>query len=32
MTPAPLSIPIANARLVLGTRQGIYLLEHRHRP
>jgi thiamine phosphate synthase YjbQ (UPF0047 family) len=27
-----LSIPVSAGRLVLGTWQGIYLFEHRHRP
>jgi len=32
LTPVSLSIPITNARPVLGTWQGIYLFEHRRRP
>jgi secondary thiamine-phosphate synthase enzyme len=31
LTATSLSIPILNGRLVLGTWQGIYLWEHRHR-
>jgi secondary thiamine-phosphate synthase enzyme len=31
LTQTNLSIPITNGRLVLGTWQGIYLWEHRHR-
>jgi len=32
LTDVSLSIPISNARPVLGTWQGIYLLEHRNHP
>ncbi len=32
LTATVLSIPIESGRLVLGTWQGIYLWEHRHRP
>ena len=32
LTATSLSIPIADGRLVLGTWQGIFLWEHRHRP
>ena len=32
LTAVQLSIPLANGRLVLGTWQGIYLWEHRHKP
>lgn len=32
LTSVQLSIPLADGRLVLGTWQGIYLWEHRHRP
>jgi secondary thiamine-phosphate synthase enzyme len=32
LTAVSLSIPIMNARLALGTWQGIYLFEHRTRP
>ncbi len=32
LTCVSLSIPLTNARPVLGTWQGIYLFEHRHRP
>ena len=32
MMPVSLSIPATNGRLALGTWQGIYLFEHRHRP
>jgi secondary thiamine-phosphate synthase enzyme len=32
LTNVQLSIPVADSRLVLGTWQGIYLWEHRHRP
>lgn len=32
LTNVQLSIPVANGRLVLGTWQGIYLWEHRHKP
>jgi secondary thiamine-phosphate synthase enzyme len=32
LTATSLSIPVANARPVLGTWQGIYLFEHRHAP
>jgi secondary thiamine-phosphate synthase enzyme len=32
LTQVQLTIPIVNGRLVLGTWQGIYLFEHRHRP
>ena len=31
LTQASLSVPVKNARMVLGTWQGIYLWEHRHR-
>ena len=32
LTGVQLSIPVRNARMVLGTWQGIYLFEHRRRP
>jgi secondary thiamine-phosphate synthase enzyme len=32
LTQVQLSIPVIDGRLVLGTWQGIYLFEHRHRP
>jgi secondary thiamine-phosphate synthase enzyme len=32
LTQTSLSIPVIDARLALGTWQGIYLWEHRHRP
>ena len=32
LTPPSLTIPVRNGRLALGTWQGIYLWEHRHRP
>jgi secondary thiamine-phosphate synthase enzyme len=32
LTATSLSIPIADGRLVLGSWQGIFLWEHRHRP
>ncbi len=32
LTDVSLNIPVSAARLVLGTWQGIYLFEHRHRP
>ena len=32
LTSVQLSIPVAQGRLVLGTWQGIYLWEHRHKP
>ena len=32
LTQVSLSIPMVDGRLVLGTWQGIYLFEHRHRP
>jgi secondary thiamine-phosphate synthase enzyme len=32
LTQVQLSIPLLERRLVLGTWQGIYLFEHRHRP
>ncbi|MBW8745619.1 MAG: YjbQ family protein [Sphingomonas sp.] len=32
LTQVSLTIPLVNGRLVLGTWQGIYLFEHRHRP
>ena len=32
LTQTSLSIPVASARMVLGTWQGIYLAEHRARP
>jgi len=32
LTAVQLSIPVSGGRLVLGTWQGIYLWEHRHRP
>jgi len=32
MTAVNLSVPIEDGRLALGTWQGIYLWEHRHRP
>jgi secondary thiamine-phosphate synthase enzyme len=31
LTQASLSIPVAQGRLLLGTWQGVYLYEHRHR-
>jgi secondary thiamine-phosphate synthase enzyme len=31
LTPVQLSIPVSAGRMVLGTWQGIYLFEHRHR-
>ena len=31
LTPVSLGIPISGGRLALGTWQGIYLFEHRHR-
>ena len=32
LTQTQLSIPVSGGRLALGTWQGIYLFEHRHRP
>lgn len=32
MMPVSLSIPVDNGRLMLGTWQGVYIFEHRHRP
>jgi len=32
LTQTSLSVPVGNGRLLLGTWQGIYLWEHRHRP
>ena len=32
LTGVQLSIPVSAGRMVLGTWQGIYLFEHRHRP
>lgn len=32
LTPVSLSVPVMEARLMLGTWQGIYLFEHRQRP
>jgi secondary thiamine-phosphate synthase enzyme len=32
LTQVSLTIPLVDGRLVLGTWQGIYLFEHRHRP
>jgi secondary thiamine-phosphate synthase enzyme len=32
LLPTQLSIPVAAAKLLLGTWQGIYLVEHRHAP
>ena len=32
LTQTDLSIPISDGRLALGTWQGVYLWEHRHRP
>jgi len=32
LTATSLSIPVASGRMRLGTWQGIYLCEHRHRP
>jgi secondary thiamine-phosphate synthase enzyme len=32
LTQTTLTIPIANGAILLGTWQGIYLFEHRHRP
>jgi secondary thiamine-phosphate synthase enzyme len=32
LTAVQLSIPVSAGRMVLGTWQGIYLFEHRHRP
>ena len=32
LTPVSINIPIADAKLVLGTWQGIYLFEHRDNP
>ncbi len=32
LTATSLSIPLRNGRLALGTWQGLYLWEHRHRP
>ena len=32
LTASELTIPVRNGRLALGTWQGVYLWEHRHRP
>lgn len=32
LTQTSIGIPVADGRLMLGTWQGIYLFEHRHRP
>ena len=32
LTQVSLTVPLVDGRLVLGTWQGIYLFEHRHRP
>jgi secondary thiamine-phosphate synthase enzyme len=32
MLPVSLTIPVISGRLALGTWQGIYLFEHRHKP
>ena len=32
LLPSTLSIPIENGRMMLGTWQGIYVVEHRLRP
>lgn len=32
LTSTQLSVPVMNGRMALGTWQGIYLFEHRHRP
>jgi secondary thiamine-phosphate synthase enzyme len=32
LTPVQLSIPLISGALALGTWQGVYLFEHRHRP
>jgi len=32
LTDVSLNIPVSGGRMVLGTWQGIYLFEHRHRP
>ncbi len=32
LTDVSLAIPVSDGRMVLGTWQGIYLFEHRHRP
>ena len=32
LVPPSVSIPVEDGRLVLGTWQGIYLVEHRRRP
>jgi secondary thiamine-phosphate synthase enzyme len=32
LTPSSLTIPVENALLCLGTWQGVYVFEHRHRP
>jgi secondary thiamine-phosphate synthase enzyme len=32
LTATSLSIPVANGRMVLGTWQGVYVVEHRSRP
>ena len=32
MMPVSLQIPVARGRMMLGTWQGIYLVEHRARP
>jgi secondary thiamine-phosphate synthase enzyme len=32
LTPSHLAIPVAGGRLLLGTWQGIFVFEHRHRP
>ncbi len=32
LLPTQLAVPVADARLLLGTWQGIYVVEHRHEP
>ena len=32
LLPVSLGIPVQNGRMMLGTWQGVYLFEHRHRP
>ena len=32
LTPAQISIPVANGRMALGAWQGVYLFEHRSAP
>jgi secondary thiamine-phosphate synthase enzyme len=32
LTATGLSVPVGGGRLLLGTWQGVYLWEHRHRP